>query len=133
MSSTYSSLLRLELIGTGDQPGTWGITTNTNLGTLIEQAVAATATVSVTLGHVTLSELNGSSDQSRCAAILVTGSAGVSRNIIAPASSKLYVVSNTADAAVVLKTATSTGLTIPSGVTQFAYYNGTDFIAVSQP
>ena len=133
MSSTYSSLLRIELIGTGDQPGTWGDTTNTNLGTLIEQAIAGTATFSVTVGDVTLSALNGSSDQSRCMALLVTGSAGTSRNIVAPASSKLYVVSNTADAAVVLKTSSSTGLTIPSGVTQFAYYNGTDFIAVSQP
>jgi len=133
MASTYSPLLRIELIGTGDQPGTWGDTTNTNLGSLIEQAIAATATVSVTATNVTLSELNGSSDQSRCAALLITGSAGVTRNIVAPASSKLYVVSNTADAAVVLKTSVSTGLTIPSGVTQFAYYNGTDFIAVSQP
>ena len=133
MSSTYSSLLRIELIGTGDQPGTWGTTTNTNLGTLIEQAIAGTATFSVTAGNVTLSALNGSSDQSRCMALLVTGSAGVSRNIIAPASSKIYIVSNTADAAVVLKTSGSTGLTIPSGITQFAYYNGTDFIAVSQP
>lgn len=133
MSSTYSSLLRIELIGTGDQPGLWGDTTNTNLGTLIEQAIAGTATISVTLGNVTLSALNGSSDQSRCAALLITGSAGVTRNVVAPASSKLYVVSNTADAAIVLKTSTSTGLTIPSGITQFAYYNGTDFIAVSQP
>ena len=133
MSSTYSSLLRLELIGTGDQPGTWGVTTNNNLGTRIEQAIAATETFSVTAGNVTLSELNGSSDQSRCMALLVTGSAGVSRNVVAPASSKIYIVSNTADAAIVLKTSTSTGLTIPAGVTQFAYYNGTDFIAVSQP
>lgn len=133
MSSSYSSLLRIELIGTGDQPGTWGNTTNTNLGTLIEQAIAGTATFSVTAGNVTLSALNGSSDQSRCMALLVTGSAGVSRNIVAPASSKIYIVSNTADAAVVLKTSTSTGLTIPAGITQFAYYNGTDFIAVSQP
>lgn len=133
MASTYSSLLRLELIGTGDQPGTWGDTTNTNLGTLVEQAIAATATVSVTLGNVTLTELNGSSDQSRCAALLITGSPGVTRNIIAPALSKLYVVSNTSNASIVLKTAASTGLTIPSGITQFAFYNGTDFIAVSQP
>ena len=133
MSSSYSSLLRLELIGTGDQPGTWGVTTNTNLGTLIEQAIAATASFSVSFGDITLSALNGSSDQSRCMALLITGSAGVTRNVIAPASSKIYVVSNTADAAVVLKTSSSTGLTIPSGVTQFAYYNGTDFIAVSQP
>lgn len=133
MASTYSPLLRIELIATGAQAGLWGNTTNTNLGTLIEQAIAGTASISVTAGNVALTESNGASDQSRCAAILVTGSAGVSRNIVAPASSKLYVVSNTADAAVVLKTSTSTGLTIPSGITQFAYYNGTDFIPVSQP
>lgn len=133
MASTYSPLLRIELIATGAQAGLWGNTTNTNLGTLIEQAIAGTASISVTAGNVTLTENNGSSDQSRCMALLVTGSAGVSRNIVAPASSKLYIVSNTADAAVVLKTSTSTGLTIPSGITQFAYYNGTDFIAVSQP
>lgn len=132
MSSTYSPLLRIELIGTGDQPGTWGATTNVNLGDLIEDAIAGTATVSVTLGNVTLTELNGSADQSRCAALLITGSPGVTRNVIAPASSKLYVVSNTSDSSVVLKTSSSTGLTIPSGVTQFAYYNGTDFIAASQ-
>lgn len=133
MSSTYSSLLRIELIGTGDQPGTWGDTTNTNLGTLIEQAIAATATVSVTLGNVTLTELNGSSDQSRCAALLITGTPGTTRNIVAPASSKIYVLSNASDSSVVLKTSSSTGLTIASGVTQLAYYNGTDFIAVGQP
>ena len=133
MTTTYSSLLRIELIGTGDQPGTWGDTTNTNLGTLIEQAIAGTATFSVTAGDVTLSALNGSSDQSRCAVLLITGSAGVSRNVIAPASSKLYLVSNTADAAIVLKTSTSAGLTISTGATQFAYYNGTDFVAASLP
>lgn len=133
MASTYSPLLRIELIATGAQAGLWGNTTNTNLGTLIEQAIAGTASISVTAGNVTLTENNGASDQSRCMALLVTGSAGVSRNIIAPASSKLYIVSNTADAAVVLKTSSSTGLTIPTGITQFAYYNGTDFIAVSQP
>lgn len=133
MASTYSPILRIELIATGAQAGIWGNTTNTNLGTLIEQAIAGTATISVTAGDVTLSESNGVSDQARCAALFITGSAGVSRNVIAPAVSKLYVVSNTANAAVVLKTVASTGLTIPSGVTQFAYYNGTDFIAVSQP
>ena len=34
--STYSTTLRLELIGNGEQSGTWGDTTNTNLGDLIE-------------------------------------------------------------------------------------------------
>ena len=37
--STYSPSLRIELITTGDQAGTWGNTTNSNLGTLIESAI----------------------------------------------------------------------------------------------
>jgi hypothetical protein len=39
MASTYSTNLALELIGTGEQSGTWGTTTNNNLGTLLEQAI----------------------------------------------------------------------------------------------
>ena len=46
MSSTYSSNLTIELMGTGDQAGNWGATTNTNLGTLIEQAIAGYTTYS---------------------------------------------------------------------------------------
>jgi hypothetical protein len=40
MATTYSNNLRLNLIGTGDQAGVWGVTTNTNLGTLLEAAIA---------------------------------------------------------------------------------------------
>ena len=50
MSSTYSTNLALELIGTGDQAGTWGTTTNTNLGTLIEQAISGYTTQAVATG-----------------------------------------------------------------------------------
>ena len=132
MASTYSPILKLELIGNGDQSGTWGTTTNTNLGTLIEQAIAGTASIDVTSGNVTLTDLNGISDQARCAAILVSGTPGVSRNIIAPALSKLYVISNGSNAAVVIKTSSSTGYTIPTGNTVLVYFNGTDFILAGQ-
>ena len=44
--STYSPDLRIELIATGDQAGTWGATTNTNLSYVIEQAIAGYITVS---------------------------------------------------------------------------------------
>ena len=40
MASTYSNSLRLELIATGEQAGTWGSTTNRNMGTLLEQAIS---------------------------------------------------------------------------------------------
>ena len=137
MASTFSSLLRIELIGTGDQSGTWGNTTNTNLGTLIEQAIAGTTTIDVTAGNVTLTNFNGATDQARCAAIKVIGTPGTSRNIIAPALSHIYVVANASDSAVVLKTSISSGLTIPAGDIVLAYYDATvgvaDFKLVGKP
>ena len=123
MASTFSPLLQIELIGIGDQNNTWGTTTNTNLGTLIEDAIAGSAAVNVTAGNVTLSTFDGSADQARCAALRVTGTPGVSRNIIAPARSKIYVIANGSNAAVVLKTSTSTGLTIPTGEIYLAYFD----------
>lgn len=133
MASTYSPLLRVQLIGTGEQSGIWGDTTNTNLGTILEQAIAGSATFSVTGGSVTLTALDGIADQSRCAILNITGSPGASRNVIAPASSKVYVVINGSDGNVVLKTSTSTGLTIEPGAKIVAAYNGTDFVSVAQP
>lgn len=127
MASTFSPLLRIELIGTGDQSGTWGNTTNVNLGTLIEQAIAGSATIDVTAGNVTLTNFNGATDQARCMALRVTGSPGVSRNIVAPANSKIYVIINGSNAAVVLKTSVSTGLTIPAGEIYLAVYDTTTF------
>jgi hypothetical protein len=125
MASTFSPILRIELIGTGDQSGTWGNTTNVNLGTLIEQAIAGTATINVTAGNVTLTNFNGTTDEARCAALRITGTPGTSRNVIAPAVSKLYVIANGSDAVVVLKTSTSTGLTVPVGEVYLAYYDPT--------
>lgn len=136
MASTFSPILRIELIGTGDQSGTWGLTTNTNLGTLIEQAIAGTTLLDVTSGNVTLTNLNGASDQARCMALRVSGTPGVTRNIIAPAVSKLYVIANKSDAAVVIKTSSSTGYTIPAGDIVMVYYDPSlsvlDFVLVGK-
>ena len=125
MASTFSPILRIELIGTGDQSGTWGSTTNVNLGTLIEQAIAGTATIDVTAANVTLTNYNGTTDEARCAALRITGTPGTTRNVVAPTVSKIYVVANGSDSSVVLKTSTSTGLTIPSGEVYLAYYDTT--------
>lgn len=135
MASTFSPLLRIELIGTGDQSGTWGNTTNVNLGTLIEQAIAGTATVDVTAGNATLTDFNGATDQARCMVIRVTGLPGTTRNIIAPASSKTYVVSNGSDGAVVFKTSTSAGITILPNEVLYIVYDTilNDFALVGKP
>lgn len=128
MASTYSPLLRLELIGTGDQTGTWGNTTNTNLGTLLDQAVAGTAPVDVTIGDVTLSTLNGAADQSRCAILRFVGTPSAARNVIAPASSKWYLVSNECGQTVTVKTADTAGYEVINGATLLLFYNGTDIV-----
>lgn len=128
MASTYSQYLRLELIGTGEQTGTWGNTTNTNLGTLLDQAVAGTATIDVTLGDVTLTALNGASDQSRQAILKVTGTPVAARNIIAPESSKWYLVSNDCGQTITLKGSTTSGYAIADGETLLMFWNGTDFV-----
>jgi hypothetical protein len=47
MASTYSTL-KIELIGTGEQQGTWGTTTNTNLGTALEEAIVGRGTANFT-------------------------------------------------------------------------------------
>jgi len=128
MASTYSEYLRLELIGTGEQTGTWGATTNTNLGTLLDQAVAGTATIDVTLGDVTLTTLNGASDQSRQAILKITGTPIAARNVIAPESSKWYLISNDCGQTITLKGASTTGYEIADGETLLIFWNGTDFV-----
>lgn len=131
MASTYSPLLRAELIGTGDQSGTWGITTNTNLGTILEDAIAGTAAINVTAGNVTLTNVDGGADQARCMILRVSGTPGVSRNIIAPSSSKVYVVINGSDEQVVLKGAATTGLVIAASEKIVAAWDGTDFVEIA--
>lgn len=133
MPSTFSSNLRLELIASGEQANTWGITTNTNLGTLLEQAICGLTTIDVTAGDVTLTTLNGASDQARQMILVVTGTAGVTRQVIAPQVSKVYVVTNDSDANIeVVTTADLYGVSIPPGVTKFVYSNGQDVLEANE-
>lgn len=129
MASTYSPNLRLELIGTGEQQGTWGVTTNTNLGTLLEEAIGGYTSVTVTDGaDTTLTTNNGSADQSRNMVINLTGALTAARNVICPAIEKMYVVKNatTGGQAVTFKVSGQTGVSIPNGSTYILYVNGTD-------
>ena len=94
MASTYSSL-KIELIGTGDQSGTWGTTTNTNLGTAIEEAITGSANVSFSSADVTLTLTDTNSSQTaRNLRLNLTGTSGGARNLIVPAIEKLYLINN---------------------------------------
>ena len=115
MASTYSPDLRIELIGNGDQSGTWGTTTNNNLGTIIEQAIAGNTSVSVISPNQALTVVNGAPDQSRMAAITLTTSIGANFNIYAPPVSKLYVIFNNTSYVATIYNSTISGNTTPAG------------------
>ena len=129
MASTFSPNLRLELIGTGEQQGTWGSTTNTNLGTLLEEAIGGYVSVTVlNSGDTTLTTVNGGADESRNMVVELTGTISANRTVICPAIEKLYVVKNstTGGFSVTFKVSGQTGATIPNGQIYFLYVNGVD-------
>jgi hypothetical protein len=131
MASTYSPALRLELMATGDQSGTWGDTTNTNLGTLLEQAI--TGFLSVAQGDVanlTLTALDGATDQSRNAVVDLTGALTAARNVVVPTSEKVYLIKNstTGGFSIVAKTTAGSGVTIPPGTSRWVYCDGTNVV-----
>lgn len=131
MTSTYSSSLRLELMATGDQSGTWGDTTNTNLGTLLEQAI--TGYLSVAQGDVanlTLTTTNGASDQARNAIVNVTGALTANRNVVVQTANKLYLIKNSTTGGFVItaKTAAGTGVEIAPNTARWVYSDGTNVV-----
>jgi hypothetical protein len=131
MTINYTTLLGLAKPVTGTESGTWGDVVNDQITSLVEDAIANAASLNVTSANVTLTDNNGSSDQASMAILLVTGTPGVSRNIVAPSTSKWYIVKNGSNAEVVLKGSATTGVTIPAGVEALAFWNGSDFELVS--
>jgi hypothetical protein len=126
MASTYSDL-KFELIGTGEQAGTWGTTTNTNLGTAIEQAIVGKADVTMSGTPITLTLTNSNAAQDARAIYLnLTGSPGGAAVLEVPAIQKPYIVKNGSDQVVTVKVTGQTGVAVPVGKTMWLYNNGTD-------
>lgn len=135
MASTYSPSLRLELIGNGEQSGTWGTTTNTNLGTLIEQAISGVETITMANAPYTLTSFNGASDEARNAVLVVQGTNSAVQNVIAPAEQKTYIIYNNTVGgySIRIKTSVSAGVLIPSGGVGLVYCDGSEFFLATAP
>jgi hypothetical protein len=134
MTSTYSPNLKIELITTGEQSGTWGSTTNTNLGTLIEQAIVgySTQTVTDSTSPTTLTISNGASSTGRNYVIELLGTLTAARTVEVPAVQKTYTFYNNTVGgfAVTVKVTGMTGVSIAAGKKAILYVNGTDAIEV---
>jgi hypothetical protein len=133
MPSTYSTNLKVELIATGEQSGTWGDTTNTNLGTLLEEAIVGFTTQAVTDGAATVLTIpNGSSSVGRNYVIELTGSLSANREVQVPAVDKPYIFFNntTGGFSVTVKVAGGTGVVVANGKKAIVYANSVDVIEV---
>lgn len=129
MASTYSTNLALELIGTGDQAGSWGNTTNTNLGTLIEQAISGYVTQAMTTGNTTTITIpNGATGVARNMYIEMTGTGGTNTFLVVPSNKKLYFIYNNTTGAVTVKVSGQTGVSVSAGAKVILVSNGTDVV-----
>jgi len=128
MASTYTDL-KVELIGTGEQSGSWGTTTNTNLGTALEEAIVGTVDVPFSSGTITLTLSNSNATQSaRHLRLNLTGTSGGAQNLVVPAIQKNYLVNNGTADTITVKTPSGSGIGVPSGKTMWVYNNGTNVV-----
>lgn len=129
MTSTYSTNLRFELIGTGDQAGTWGTTTNGTIGTLLEEALCGYVTQAVTDGaNTVLTFSDGATSVVRNHTISFTGALTADRTVEIPAKELRYILCNntTGGFNVTAKVSGQTGVVIPNGKRRFVYVDATD-------
>ena len=138
MASTYSPSLRIELIGAGEQAGTWNSTTNTNLGTLIEAAIAGYVAVSVTSANQAFTASDGAADQARNAVIALSTTTSAPFAVYAPPQEKTYIIYNTsAHTATIYNsttigntTAAGVGIVVPANRKVLVFSDGTNFYSV---
>ena len=135
MASTYSAL-KIELIGTGEQSGTWGATTDTNLDVAMGEAITGSADVNfATAADVTVTLTNTNTAQTaRNLRLNITESStgiGYVGNLILGSGcqiEKLYLINNGTTAAKTIKNTTGTGIVVPAGTSMFVFNNGTNVV-----
>lgn len=131
MASTYSDL-KIELIGTGEQTGTWGTTTNNNFSVAFQEAITGSADVSFSSADVTITLTDTNAAQTaRNLRLNLTGTSGGARNLILGSGcqiEKIYLINNGLADAVTVKNTTGTGITVAAGKSMFVYNNGTNVL-----
>ena len=131
MASTYSDL-KIELIGTGEQTGTWGDTTNNNFSVAFQEAITGSADVAFSSADVTVTLTNSNAAQTaRNLRLNLTGTSGGARNLILGSGcqiEKLYLINNGLADAVTVKNTSGTGIAVPAGKSMFVFNNATNVV-----
>jgi len=135
MAYSNTTLLGLNQPTTGQEPGVWGDDVNNGLTQLVELTIAGTNNITQD-SDITLAVSNGNnastftstatnSTVAQYYILNCTGSRTAARNIIAPASSRSFLVTNgtTGGYAITIKKTAGTGVSIAAGETAVVYYN----------
>ena len=134
MSSSYSPSLRIELIGSGDQAGAWGATTDSNFAYVMDTAIAGYQAVTVSSTAQALTYVNGPSSSASLNqsvyAMLKFNSAAAASAIYAPPVSKQYIIWNNSGYTITIYNSTVIGNTTAAG-TGVAIANGDKVIVWS--
>jgi hypothetical protein len=131
MASTYSPL-KIELITTGEQSGTWGSTTNVNLGTAIEEAITGSADVTFASANVTIALTNTNGTQTaRNLRLRLTGTTAGARELIVPAIEKQYLIQNDTADTITVKNSTGTGVAVPTTMSAVVFNDGVNVSCAS--
>ena len=119
MASTYTTRIRLEKQGDGENPNSWGAILNQNVIDLVDDAIAAYTTIVVSSADVTLTTNDGTSDQARSAFLELSGTVSSNLNVLVPEQSKGFIVNDKTtrqnSATITVKTASGSGTAITSG------------------
>ena len=124
MASTYVNALRLEEMGTGDQSGTWGTTTNTNLE-LIGQAFSwgTRAIANASTDNITIAD--GASDADRSMYLKLTGGGQTCTITLLPnTSSKMWIMENATSYALTFTQGSGANAIVAAGQTKMIFADG---------
>jgi len=131
MASSYSTDLKLELMVTGENAGTWGDKTNTNLN-LIQQSVAGYQEIDVASADVTLTMDDAAISNARNMTLKFTGTLAANRTVNFPTGiEKLFNIIDGTDHAgytLTFKVTSQTGFLLCEGHSYICHANGTDII-----
>ena len=135
MASTYTTRLRLEKQGDGENPNSWGLRLNQNVFDLVDQAVGGYAVVSVSSVEVTLTEVNGATDQSRNASLEFAGTLTANVTVLVPEVEKLYFIreNTTGSFGVKLKTNTGSVISLQQSTNILVACDGTQLYKLEVP
>ena len=128
MASVYTNDLRLEEIGSGEQSGTWGDTTNTNLELIAEAFSFGTEAITTNADTHATTIADGATDAGRSMFLKYTGTLDSACTItIGPNTvSKLWFIENGTSGSqnIIIKQGSGATITIPAGQTKAIYSNG---------